>query len=382
MVVAIVYILAARSASPTEYGVVASAIALGMASVGFADFGSSSLYIRELASARMAASEYRQRALSKLLFAAAGAGGAVVFVGLVNPRWIYTPLVFLAGIVSLTVLVPLRAGRRGDLVAILMLSERVVAICLFGLLCLAGMSPLDSLVPSLVGGTIALCAFAYAATLKAERLRLRGFRFRNPWRGSVHYGLFAMAGSGQQLDLPLLTMFAGASAGGVFGSVNRWTQPMGLIASAFSSATAPFAANARNLREARHIATRASWLLVLGIGAPVLIVVAAPWLVPFLLGSAYAGAVPLLQLLAGGSIFAVLNQPLAAILQARRYDRAAAVIYCSGVVAQLGLIAGLASALGAIAAGVAYCVLQVGIFVAFMISFVIFSRREGGSAAR
>ena len=52
VLVAVLYILTARNMQPNEFGLVVTAIALGMAGAGFVDLGASSYWIRELASGR------------------------------------------------------------------------------------------------------------------------------------------------------------------------------------------------------------------------------------------------------------------------------------------------------------------------------------------
>jgi hypothetical protein len=96
----------------------------------------------------------------------------------------------------------------------------------------------------------------------------------------------------------------------------------------------------------------------------------APYIVDLLLGKAYAGSVEVLQLLAFGTIPAILNQVLATGMQARSYDRQVAIINISGVALQLLLIIFTSSYGGALAAAFAYCTLQFGILITLAITLV------------
>ncbi|WP_431797733.1 lipopolysaccharide biosynthesis protein [Microbacterium kunmingense] len=379
VLVAVLYILAARSESPAEYGHVVAAIALGTSAIGFVDFGSTSFYIREMASQRMAPGELSRRTATKWTIAIPLASVTAIVMSMTNPIYLISVAIFSAGLINLGLMVPIRAARRGDIAAGLMVGERLIAAAVFFALLLTGVPALQALVPSLISGTVGLALLAWFITPKSERIHVGSAGLVNPWRGAMFYGIYGLAASAQQLDLPLVAASVGTEAAGVYGAVNRWTQPMGLIATAFSSAAAPFVANAASLRDARRLAFRASWILALAILAPVAMILAAPALVLTLLGPSYSQSVALLQLLAAGSILAVLNQPLATILQARKHDRFVAIVYLASVVLQLSVVMLAGGHIGATAAGIAYCVLQAVIFVGFGSGLWIYSRREARS---
>jgi O-antigen/teichoic acid export membrane protein len=110
------------------------------------------------------------------------------------------------------------------------------------------------------------------------------------------------------------------------------------------------------------------------------IIITAPWLVVWLLGDAYTGAAPLLQLLALGTIPAILNQPLATALQARRHDRVVALLVAFAVALQLFLVAVLGASFGALAAGVAFCALQFSLLAALSLVAWLLFRKDAQSA--
>jgi len=382
VIVAVMYVLTARDAGPASYGQLAAAIALGGSAMGFFDFGTSSYWIRERASGRMDVDDFSARvtkkiAIASFLFVVALAVCVVWF-----PSFIPACAIFLAGTAGQAALVPLRAARRGEIVALLSITERASALAVFLLLLLCGVDQLDALWISLVAGTLIMGAAAYLSARDAGRASFLWRRRSNPWSGAKFYGLSSVASSGQQLDLPVLTAVAGASTAGIYGGVNRWTQPMGVLATAFSSASAPFIAHAQDWKTTRRMVTRASWLLILAVGVCIALALSAPWIVALLLGPEFATSAPVLQWLAVGTIPAILNQPLAAALQARRYDHLVAGVYLGSVVVQLGLVAWLGLALGALGAALAFFILQILMLVSLSTCVAVAVRKDAATAER
>jgi O-antigen/teichoic acid export membrane protein len=379
-IVAVIYIFAARSSEPSSYGLVVAAIALGMALSGFVDFGTNNLWVRELASGRLELDEVSGRAGGKLVLVAGGSTVAVVLVAFLNPTYIGAPLILFAVVALQTSLVPLRAEKKGITVALLLIAERVAAAVVFGLAWIFGADLLSALVPSLVLGSLMAAVGASLLVVSKPRFAARPRLGVNPWTGARHYGISTAATAAQQLDVPLLSLVAGPAAAGVYGAVNRWTQPIGLAATAFSSAAAPFVAGARSWGEAVRVVLRSAWMLGVAVLGALAIIITAPWLVVWLLGDAYTGAAPLLQLLALGTIPAILNQPLATALQARRHDRVVALLVAFAVALQLFLVAVLGASFGALAAGVAFCALQFSLLAALSLVAWLLFRKDAQSA--
>ena len=69
ILVAVIYVVAARDSAPAQYGLIVAAIALGVVAAGFLDFGTNTLWVRELATGRMSAEQFGARLLGKLLIA-------------------------------------------------------------------------------------------------------------------------------------------------------------------------------------------------------------------------------------------------------------------------------------------------------------------------
>jgi O-antigen/teichoic acid export membrane protein len=353
VLVAVIYILTARAMQPEDFGVIATAMALGAVGAAVLDFGSNSYWIRELASGRMTRDQLNPKIATRILFACLAATLVVVVASATDPRLVATGVL------------------RAELVGLLTAMNRAVSIIAFFLLRWLGVDAGHALWISIALGDLALVGYLGIS----ERSQLKPFsrRLSNPWSGTKWYSLTALSVSAQQMDLPILTTFAGASAAGIYGGVARWIQPMILATGSFSAAIAPFLAAQADLRAARSQVLRASWMLIVTILISVGVIVIAPWLVHTLLGPEYIGATAALQWLAGAMILNAIAQPLIATLMARQFDHVAAVIMLAAVGAQLATVAALAPTLGAVSAGVGMFAsqgLQIVLAAAFTAAFV------------
>jgi O-antigen/teichoic acid export membrane protein len=89
--------------------------------------------------------------------------------------------------------------------------------------------------------------------------------------------------------------------------------------------------------------------------------------VDILLGSAYLDSIQVLQILAIGTIPAILNQVFASGLQARGFERQVAITNIVCVTLQLALIICASGFGGAIAAAIAFAAIQLGMFLTLAI---------------
>jgi O-antigen/teichoic acid export membrane protein len=373
-ITAFLFIATARLSAVELFGQVATAVAIGMVGAGLVDFGFNSLYTRDLAANSVRLDEYWSRAKTKLSIGFLLA--AIWFFSTFAISFVLSiaSLVFFSILTLQTLLVPLRAQSRITLVAVLFLVERVSAALLFVTLILIEHSPSMSLILSLAFGTLISSLIAWILVgrlLESPKVRAhRGL----PWAGSKNYGVSAISNSLQQLDLPLLALFGGPAVAGIYGSISKWTQPLGLIANAFATASTPVIAKVSSTREAIRQVSRSAWIIALGLLAAVAMIPLAPWLVDLLLGSGYAAAVPVFQLMALGTIPGILNQILASGLQARGFDRQVARIGFTAVFIQLALVVAFSGDLGAVAAAAAYCVLQT--FALALLSLLLNSKMK------
>lgn len=362
VLVAVLYILTARDMPPAEYGLIATAIVLGLVGAGFLDFGSTPYWIRELASGRTTIELLKPRIATKFIIAFAVAALVVLVAALTESHFIATGVLLLSSTTATLALVPLRAARRAEVVGLLTALGRTVAVIAFFSQIAVGVELGLALWISIAVGDFSL--FAYLSVSRYPKLsRFSFLPWSNPWAGAKWYSLNALSSNAQQLDLPLLSLFAGAGAAGVYAGVNRWTQPMTLATNSFASAAAPFLAAQSSLRAVRSQVFRASWMLVMVIALSSGVIIAAPWLVTFLLGPAYAGATAVLQWLGGAVILNAIGQPLLVALMSRLFDRLASVILTVSVIAQLCIVALLAPNLGPLSAAI-------GIFISQLLQFL------------
>lgn len=366
VIMAVLYIVTARSSAPSEFGLVVAAIALGTTAVGVLDFGTNSYWTRELASGRLSSALLGKRLASKLFYSAVGLSAWSISTF----AWLPSTSLWMAGPVAMSVLasqsfqVPLRSLGRGDIVAVAVLLEKTVAAAVFLLLLAVGTPPISALWLSLSLGGLSCALLCWRLTPQLSRPALALRRATNPWKASGHYGIATVALTAQSLDVPALTMFGGASAAGIYAAVSRWTQPMSLLASAFSSASAPHIAKAHSAQEAWQSARKSIWLLWVAIGLCIVTAILAPAIVDTLIGSNYAGAGDVLRILAVSTVFAIANQPLYVFLQARGFDRPIALITLLSVLLQLVLVSVLAGTMHELGAAFALLCTQIVLLVA------------------
>lgn len=357
---AVLYVLAARESRPEDLGSAVSAVALATAGVGFIDFGTNSHWVREISRGTLSHRDFSLRLTSKILVAA---GVAAIWTGLAT---VFSPhsLMWTAGPVMLCVLmnqtfgVSLRAAARGDLVAVAILCDRIVALGLFLILTALHFSGAEIIWVCLCCGSIAASTIAFSLTERSLRPVLKAIARVNPWRNASFFGLATLANTSQSLDLPLLSLSGGPLAAGIYGAVNRWTQPMSLLANAFSAAAAPYVSKSGNIIHAWNHVRKAIWMLVAAIVLCGIIAAASPLIVGLLLGSSYQDSITALRLLAIATIFSIVAQPLSVVLQSLGRDGFVAGVLASAVVIQLALVVFLGASLKATGAAASYLIVE------------------------
>lgn len=355
IVVAILYIVSARLSDPGEFGIAVVSIALSITIAGALDYGSNALWVRSLVSGALNFSTVKRRSRMKLtviaIFGTAW-GIALLVIAPSNALWLAGPLAFCTASAQ-AFQVPLRALRLGHFIATIALSDRLLAAGMFALLLYVDISATYSLCISLIAGGVANAAMSWAVTAKKHSTRGLGFERINPWAGTRHYGISAIALSAQSLDIPIMSSLGAPSVAGVYGSVNRWTQPLGLLSSAFSVAAVPFVAQSKSVAEAYDKLRKGLGLLAVACFGCLGVFIAAPFIVELLLGVAYIEAVPVLRLLAVGTLAGILNQPMSTALQALGHDRVVSRVVVGAVGIQLVLVGLLTIPLGAVGAAIA-----------------------------
>lgn len=369
VIVAVLYIWTARVEGPASFGPVVAAIAVGSTIAGLIDFGSNSLWVRELATGKMDDACLGRGIASKLFIGLIICLSWTALNAICLPStqlWVAGPIA-MAIVLNQSFAVPLRAAARSDLVAVGVLVDRIVAASLFGTLLILEVEPVLALWVSMSLGPVfasALTRWVLSGSLKPP---LRFALKHNPWKGSKHYGFSSAAVSAQTLDLSIMNFVAGPAAAGLYGAVNRWTQPMTLLAGAFTMSAMPVVAKAASWKEAWPYVKRSAWLLVGAVLTCIAVALLADPLVVVLVGQEYADSGAVLQVLALGTIGAVLNIPLASFLQALGHDRIVSVIIASGVIVQLVSVAWFSLMYGALGASLAFGILQALILVALLV---------------
>ncbi|MBF4624222.1 oligosaccharide flippase family protein [Clavibacter sp. VKM Ac-2872] len=357
---ALIYLFAARVSGPTDFGQVVTAIAIATSAVGVLDFGTNSLWIRETAKGALTTHDLARRALAKIVIALVVFSVGAVVLYLVSPNpWLWTagPIgLFL--LISQTAQVPLRAHSRIGVVALSLVTDRVVGMLVLFAGMLMGADGAASLWLALVCGSIGSTLLLLSQMPGRKRLLVTPELRRLPWRGSGFYGLSSMAATSQVLDVAIMSAVAGPAAAGIYGAVNRWTQPMGLAVSAFAAAAVPVVARAQSWSAAWPQVKRALWLPGAALAACVVVIIGAPTFVDILVGDAYAESATVLRVLAFGTLFAIVNQPVAVFLQSLGRDREVSFVTLGLVALQLALVAVLASVYGSVGAAFAFLVAQ------------------------
>lgn len=351
-IIAVLYIVTARSMGPAEYGLLVIAITLGIVGAGLVDLGATQYWIRELASDRITQKELNSRMATRLYIVLVTAVIVTAIAMLIAPRFVATGVILFTHSAASSVLVPLSAERKTDFVGWLMIFGRIMStIAFFGLLSI-GAEPGLSLWTSMAFGNLLLMVSAHFLTPSEMRLRLQTRPLCNPWSGAKWYLMMFLGSNARQLDLPIVGSLGGASAAGLYAGVNRWTQPLVLGTSAFTWAAAPFLARETKLGNLRGPVLRATPILAVPFILCIGLMFAADWLVVLILGEQYAGSGIILKWLAGSILMNIVAQPMLAALQARRFDRLAALVSVVSVGAQLATVAVLAPTIGALSAGV------------------------------
>lgn len=376
LLVSVLYILTARAMRPDEYGLIISSISLGIAIAGFTDFGANQYWVRELASQRLSHEALNARASTRFAIVLTLALATAIFTLTFAPAFLATAVLLLSTSTVQTVLVPLRAIQRSESIGWLVILGRAISLTIFFALTHLQLSPAVALWASLALGDLLLIAFAYAVTPAEYRLQFEVSLAMNPWSGTKWYALSVVSTSAQQLDLPIVATVAGPGAAGIYGGVNRWTQPMLVAIGAFGSAAAPFIAATPQLRAVRTQLLRASWILIAAIGLSLTVFIAAPWLVTSILGEDFATSVPVLRVISIAMLLNAVTQPLLMTLQARKFDRLVAAILALTVTTQLIIVAVLAPKFGALGAGLGVLVAQVVALLSTLICIAAIIRRR------
>lgn len=361
VITGLTYLLAARTITPATLGTIATCVAIGAVGATVFDAGLTALTVREVAAHAMTWTEARalvrsKRRLSLLLIVPTGA--ACLLLAPSPAAGVLLGGVGIAMWEAQTANALLRAQEKFARAATGQLVGRAAGLLVVLVSLLLGGALLA--LPAGLVVSFAVEALVDRVSLGAPAAAPRRQRdVVHVYRQGLGYGLASLAASAQQLDTPLVALGGGATSAGLYAAAGRLLGPLGFLASSLSLVGAPWLARAKQdptaLRvEERRVAKVAAVLCL----APLLAAAVGPFLIPLLLGDAYATSGAVFVVLAIGSVFSTANQPLAMIVQNRGRQRLVAVAVGIGLGVGLAATYVLAIVGGATWAAVGFTVSQ------------------------
>jgi len=339
----------ARRSEPTSFGIFAALYAAGLSVGGLLDFGSSQRWTREM-SRGLRIDHFRPWLLRRTVFQAPMVGlfamSAVALAPAKLPHMAVLALALQAATYSFAqgALSAVR-GLRSAVLASWLIAASNVLILLAALL-----APASKILEAVaVASTLSWLLAAIAALWLTRNLTRTASQVKvgNPWRGSVHFGVFSTVLLAQGFTGVLIAALASAAEAGNLAAITQWTQPVYLLAAAYATHMFPIL-SAASSNEGAYRLLRPVWLIAaVGAAVSLLIFVLAPQLVHWLLGPKYTDSVALLRLSALAAIPVLLGQPVAGFLQARGRERFVATTTALGTMMLLLAVALLARPVGA-----------------------------------
>lgn len=182
----------------------------------------------------------------------------------------------------------------------------------------------------------------------------------------------------RNLDTLIVALLLSPGAAGLYGAASRLTTPLRILPTSFSSVLMPAAARTpinarRSLIRTTLCMLAFSSTLYLGIG------IALPFVVPLLLSSAYDEAIPVIQIVCFGLIFAAVASQLSALMQGWGYLTTVAAISTMSTLSCLVGIVILAPLQGVIGAGLALSFSYVFQVLIQLICLCVLSRRASNA---
>lgn len=359
-VMLVVFAMLGREVGPARLGVVSAAMAVAVVLSGLIDFGANALWTRDLSSGRLSGAEYAVRSFTKIAVGILASLVLTVVALLILPLRGYWGVgaILTSWVIAQTIQVALRAELKNVALAAALVLERLVLLAAYvGLARL--LAPDTAFYLAYLTGAVAGAAYAWRATSPKYRVRPAHLRLRDAWRDAKYFGASAWLVTLQSMDVPIAAAAGGTTVAGIYGAVNRWTQPIALATNTFSALLIPVAARASSAREAWLRIRPAMWLPAASMVLSLAMAVLADRLVTFVMGEAFQGSVVVLQVLAVATGIVALNQPLAGVLQARGRDRYVAGALAVAVLTQLALLLPLVLLIGATGLALANLIAQV-----------------------
>lgn len=379
VVVGVLYLVAARSLAPTTLGLIVTCVAANTIASTVFDLGLGRLLVRDVAGGRTTLGQARAVIRVKrrfgwlLVLPTAGIGITVTRDLLAGAELGLVALVMWEAQTAGSLM---RAQERFAQAAAAQIVARALGLGVLGVLLLAGVT--FYALPSALLVAFGAEAVVDRAFLGADRTpRPAVARVLALHREAVPLGLADLAAIAQQLDTPFVAAAGGPLTAGLYAAAGRLLNPLGFLASSLGLVGLPWLARVRNEAAALR---REEWRVIRLAGAisvaPLLAAAVGPFLLPVLLGPAYRESGIVFAVLAIGSVFSSLNQPLSII--AINCERQSSVARAVAIGVGLGLVATyvLTLAGGAVWAAAGFTVGQLWI-LAHLTATVRSLRRSG-----
>jgi len=379
LIQALIMLLLVRAVSPAEFGFFAGVYGVLTVVQTFFDFGLPTLVVRERAKRTnptvVTAALYLNNALSLAMGIS-----LIVVVGLLG---------FLANS-QFFLLLPLglwaAAERNADawlgvvfadgdarVNTTNLVSRRVGNLVLF-----AGLTLWTSIDPVLAFGlssaTAACASWIFAHSYVHKRLAPREqLPARQLFRMSYPYWINSVATQARNLDATIIGLVAGTAQAGFYAAAARLTSPLRILPTSLATVLLPASAS-RTSSNMGGLLRLVSYV-VGGLGVFYLLLgILVPFAVPVLLGEAYSGAVPALQITVAGLVFAASASLLGSLLQGvglKHYVAGTAVLTTFVCLLGVGIGGSLWGAIGA-ASGLAFSyVVQSSVLVTRLTTFIL-----------
>jgi O-antigen/teichoic acid export membrane protein len=227
------------------------------------------------------------------------------------------------------------------------LSRRTLVLAVLTGLYFAGVQPLLAFSLALAAVSLAVNIFVHRLVVKRLSHSDEPTDTRAILRAASSYWLISVSAQLRNLDAVIIGAVTGTVQVAFYAAALKTTSPLRILPNSLGLLLVPAAARSGADR-LRPLA--APVLLVFSILLPMygVVIVAAPWLVPWAFGQEFAGAILPLQIICAGLIFGGMGSVCSSILQG--LGKAAAVARVA-VVSTVGCL--LTVLLGAIAAGAA-----------------------------
>lgn len=378
VVTALIYLIVARRVPPADLGRISAAVALGATVAGVADFGTSSLWVRDVLTGRRELAAIPRLGAGKIVVVGSAAALLIgASVADIIPRYFAT-----AGIVALATAwaqwgqMPLRFALRSELIGWAMLVDRLAVAVVYIVMVSVDVWDGVALPTALAAGAVVDQIVCRHLCPEETRVVIRFDRPAWPYRESTHFGIQSLALTAQSLDTVILNWGGGAFATGIYSAVNRWTQPMGLLVGAFTQASVPYVARDQHWPTSWRRMKHAVWMPVGAAAIAGVVAIVSPWVVGFLLGPAYADSGAVLTVICIGLLASILDQPLAAFLQALGHERWVSRVIVVSVVVELGLVALLAAPMGAMGGALSIAVGEGGMAIGLVAIALLAARAK------